>query len=81
MNEPPPDLGLEHAQLYRKALAGERAARVELSLHSVRDEILQMKSTEDWVSVLDALYRELSPLVAFNGCSIILVTEGSDRAS
>ena len=32
------------------------------------------------VTVLDAMYRELSPLVAFHGCSIILVTEGSDHA-
>jgi signal transduction histidine kinase len=71
---------LEHEQLYRKALASERAAQVGLSLHRVRDEILRMKSGNAWVSVLDTLYKELTPLVDFHGCSIILVSEDGEQS-
>jgi len=58
----------------RSALSAEvEAIRVDLAVQRVRNEVLQMRTQEDWLRVIEVLYQNLRQLVSFAGCGVAMV--------
>ncbi|MCC7261335.1 MAG: GAF domain-containing protein [Candidatus Latescibacteria bacterium] len=49
------------------------AVRVDLAVQRVRNEVLQMRTDEDWLRVIEVLHPNLEQLVSFAGCGIAMV--------
>jgi PAS domain S-box-containing protein len=51
----------------------ERLTATNLALERVRNVVLQIESADDWLAVVQAVQRELSPLLQLRACSVCLV--------
>jgi signal transduction histidine kinase len=72
-------LGLHHWRLagvctdITQRQQAQEMGRLNLALQRLRDQIVQMKSEEDWLKVMEVFHRELSALIEYDGCGINMI--------